>query len=237
MDDAIQIKKEMIMKSIRKKIVWLIIAVPAVYLAIIWNKLPETIAIHFDLKGNPDRFGNKKELLVMMGVLMLVNILTYLLLLNIHRFDPKKHAIDNKERMAKIAFAVVIFLAAISCLILYSSSVGSIKFSTGIIFSATGLLFAVIGNYMPSMKQNYFAGFRLPWALENAENWKKTHQLGGKLWFAGGLLIAVTCLFLPSVPATIVFFVIMLVIVVIPCVYSYRLFKKQKLVADKDINK
>ena len=108
MDDAIQIKKEKIMKSIRKKIVWLMIAAPAVCLAILWNKLPETIAIHFDLKGDPDRFGNKKELLVLTGVIMIVNILTYLLLLNVHRFDPKKHAIDNKERMARIAFAVAI---------------------------------------------------------------------------------------------------------------------------------
>jgi uncharacterized membrane protein len=237
MDDAIQIKKEMIMKSIRKKIVWLIIAAPAVYLAIIWNKLPETIAIHFDLKGNPDRFGNKKELLVMVGIIMIVNILVYLLLVNIHRFDPKKHAIDNRERIAKIAFAVALFMSATFCLILYSSLVGSIKFSVGIIFSVTGLLFAVIGNYMPSMKPNYFAGFRLPWTLENAENWKKTHQLGGKLWFAGGLLIAVTCLFLPSLPAMIVFFSVMLVIVVIPFVYSYRLFKKQKMVTDREINK
>ena len=87
------------------------------------------------------------------------------------------------------------------------------------------------------MKPNYFAGFRLPWTLENAENWKKTHQLSGKLWFAGGLLIAVTCLFLPSLPAMIVFFAVMMVLVVIPCVYSYRLFKKQKMVATSDINK
>ncbi|HUR65035.1 MAG TPA: SdpI family protein [Chitinophagaceae bacterium] len=219
------------MKSIRKKIVWPIIAAPAVYLALIWNKLPETIALHFDLKGDPDRFGNKNEIWVFVGVLMIVNILVYLLLINIHRFDPKKQAIDNKERMGKIAFAVVIFLSAITCLLLYSSWVGSIKFSVGIIFSATGLLFAVIGNYLPNLKPNYFAGLRLPWTLENADNWKKTHLLAGKLWFAGGILIAVTCLFLSTVPAIIVFFAVMLVITVIPCVYSYRLFKDQKMVS------
>jgi uncharacterized membrane protein len=161
---------------------------------------------------------------------MVVNILTYLLLLNIHRIDPRKQAIENKERMSRIAFAVAIFLAAISCLILYSSSVGSIQFSLGIILSATGLLFAVIGNYLPNLKPNYFAGLRLPWTLENADNWKKTHAMAGKLWFGGGLLIAVTCLFLPAVAAIIVFFAVMLVIVVIPCVYSYRMYKAQKTV-------
>ena len=94
--------------------------------------------------------------------------------------------------------------------------------------SGTGLLFAVIGNYLPNLKPNYFAGLRLPWTLENADNWRKTHALAGKLWFAGGLFLAAICLFLPTVIAIITFFVVMTVITIIPCVYSYRLYKAQK---------
>ena len=81
---------------------------------------------------------------------------------------------------------------------------------------------------MPNMKPNYFAGFRLPWTLENPENWRKTHQLAGRMWFAGGLLITVTCLFLPVKVAAIIFGVIAAVITIIPGVYSYKLFRKMK---------
>lgn len=216
------------MNSLLKKFIWPIMAIPAVYLAIVWNKLPEKVAVHFDLKGNPDRFGNKSELLVTTILLVAMNVLVYLIVTNIYRIDPKKYASDNKDRLMKIAFAVVLFMSGILCMIIYSAQMGNINFSTGIIFSGMGLLFAVIGNYLPNLKPNYFAGLRLPWTLENEDNWRKTHQLAGKLWFAGGLLLAVVCLFLPAVAAIAAFFTIMMIIVIIPCVYSYRLFKEQK---------
>jgi uncharacterized membrane protein len=81
---------------------------------------------------------------------------------------------------------------------------------------------------MHNIKPNYFAGFRLPWTLENEDNWRKTHLLGGKLWFVGGLFIAVICLLLPPVASMVAFFTIMFTVVLIPAIYSYRLYKKQK---------
>ncbi|HEX4876385.1 MAG TPA: SdpI family protein [Chitinophagaceae bacterium] len=216
------------MNSFIKKIVWPIMAIPALFLAIVWRKLPETVAVHFDLKGNPDRYGGKSELLYTTMILVVMNVLVYLILTNIYRIDPKKYAAENKDRLVKIAFAVAIFMSGILCMIIYSAWNGNISFSTGIIFSGTGLLFAVIGNYLPNLKPNYFAGLRLPWTLENEDNWRKTHKLAGKLWFAGGLLLAVICLFLPPVAAIVVFFTIMMIITIIPCIYSYRLYTEQK---------
>ncbi|OSZ81564.1 hypothetical protein CAP36_10115 [Chitinophagaceae bacterium IBVUCB2] len=216
------------MKNIISKLVWLIIIAPAIYLAIVWNQLPETVAMHYDLQGNPDRYGNKRELIGLTAILIGVNMLVYLLLTNIYRLDPKKYAADNKDRLGRIAFAVSIFMSALLLFIIYSSRQNNIKLNASIIFSGVGLLFAVIGNYLPNLKPNYFAGLRLPWTLESPDNWKKTHALAGRLWFAGGLFIAAICLFLPAVLAIIVFFVIMCVITIIPCVYSYRIYKAQK---------
>jgi uncharacterized membrane protein len=217
------------MKRYLQKIVWLVMLVPAIYLALTWKKIPDTVAMHFDWKGNPDRYGSKTEMIVMIGVLTLVNCLVYLLLTNIYKIDPKRYAVENKERLYKIAFAVAAFISAVCCLFVYSTINGHLEFSLSLILSATGLLFAIIGNYMPNLKPNYFAGLRMPWTLENPDNWRKTHALAGKCWFAGGLLIAVVCLFLPVIPAIVVFAIVLLVITIIPCVYSYRLYKQQKI--------
>ena len=91
------------MNSILKKMIGPIMAIPAVYLALVWNKLPEKVAVHFDLKGNPDRFGNKSELLLTTILLVAMNVLVYLILTNIYRIDPKKYAAENKDRLLKIA--------------------------------------------------------------------------------------------------------------------------------------
>lgn len=216
------------MDKLLKKIVWLFIAVPLIYLAIVWDNLPEKVALHFTLEGVPDRFGSKNEFLIMILIITVVNIAVYLLLTNVYRIDPKKYATENKTRLNRIGFAVAIFMAALLCLIIYSSTHNNIKFSTKLIFSGVGLLFCFIGNYMHNIKPNYFAGIRLPWTLENEDNWRKTHLLGGKLFFAGGLLIAIICLFTPVMVSIIAFFTITIVITIIPCIYSYRLYKKQK---------
>ncbi len=216
------------MNKLLKKIVWPLMAAPLIYLAIVWKSLPEKVAMHFNLKGEADRLGSRNELITTIIIMTVVNMIVYLLLTNIWRIDPKKNAAENRNRIATIGFAAVVLLSAVMCMIIYSASRGNISFSAGLIFSGVGLFFAILGNYLPNMKPNYFAGFRLPWTLENEDNWRKTHQLAGKLWFAGGLFLAAICLFLPSTIAIIVFFTIMVTITLIPCVYSYQLFRKQK---------
>jgi uncharacterized membrane protein len=228
MANAIQNQKEVIMNTILKKIIWLVLIAPAIYLAAVWSRLPEKIAMQYDLSGNPTRYGNKTEVLGMVIIMTVMSILIYLFLPNIYKIDPKKHAAENKERLYRISFAVAVFISALQFLFIYSSIQGGMQLSMSLVFSGVGLLFAIIGNYMPNLKPNYFAGLRLPWTLENEENWRKTHLLAGKLWFAGGLLLAVTCLFAPPVISIIIFFTITVIIVLIPCIYSYRLYKKTK---------
>jgi len=223
---SIQIKKEIIMDKFMKKIVWLFIIAPAIYLAITWNTLPETIAMHFNLKGDIDRYGSKNELTTMIMILIAVNAVVYLLLPQVYRIDPKRYAAENKDRLFRIAFAVSIFTSAVLCLIIYSSIHGNIKFSMKFILAGVGLMLAVVGNYIYNIKPNYFAGIRLPWTLNNDENWRKTHLLGGKLLFGGGLLIAVICLFTPFTFSMITLFVILSVVILITCIYSYLLYKK-----------
>lgn len=216
------------MKKILSTLVWFIFLVPGIYLSLIWQKLPARVPVHFNLKGEADRYGSPNELVIMALIITAVNIGVYLLLTNVHRFDPKKYAQNNKDRMQRLAFVISVFISALLCTIIYSILNHPVKFTFSLIFSGVGLLFSFIGNYMHNIKPNYFAGIRLPWTLENEDNWRKTHLLGGKLFFAGGLLIAVICLFTPPVISIVLFFVITAIITIIPCVYSYRLYKKQK---------
>lgn len=215
------------MDKLLKKIIWLFVLAPAIYLAFRWNNLPEKVPMHYDLKGNIDRYGNKNELLVMLLIITAVNLLVFFLLTNAYRID-KKNGKENKSRYFRIAFVVSVFIAAVQCLIIYSSTRADLKFSASLLLAGIGLLFAFMGNYMYNIKPNYFAGFRLSWTLKNEENWKKTHLLAGKLWFAGGLFLAVICLFLPVVVSFIIFFAVIIIMLVLPGVYSYRLYRKQK---------
>jgi uncharacterized membrane protein len=208
-----------------KILIWLITLIPAIYLLAVWNSLPEKIAIQFNLQGHPERYGNKTELLLMVVILGAVSVGLFFLLSNIYRIDPQKNAFKNKDRLIRMAFVISVFMSALSCFIIYSSSKEGFEIGIRYVFAGVGLLFSFIGNYMHTIKPNYFAGFRVPWTLNNEDNWRKTHLLGGKLWFAGGLVIAFLCFLLPDTASMIMFFILTMVLVIIPLVYSYRLYK------------
>jgi uncharacterized membrane protein len=208
-----------------KILIWPVALAPLVYLGVIWKSLPARIATHFDLQGTPDRYGNKTELLWMVIILSAMSAGLFFIMSNIYRIDPKKYAAENKDRLKRMGFVISIFMSAMCCFIIYSSAKEGFELSVRYIFAGVGLLFCVIGNYMHNIKPNYFAGLRVPWTLNNEENWRKTHLLAGKMWFAGGLIIAVLCLFLPDKIALILFFVATMILVIIPVIYSYRLYK------------
>jgi uncharacterized membrane protein len=90
-------------------------------------------------------------------------------------------------------------------------------------------LIAIIGNYMATIKPNYFTGFKTPWTLANEDVWKKTHQLAGKIWFVGGVsgIILSLCISNTYLHAMLVF--IVAVVALVPTIYSYLLFKKMKV--------
>ena len=92
--------------------------------------------------------------------------------------------------------------------------------------AALGLLFCVIGNFMPKFRHNYFCGIKSPWALANEENWRRTHRFAGPLWFWGGLGVAVLSFVLPQAAMFAASFAVFLALAVVPFVYSYILYKK-----------
>jgi uncharacterized membrane protein len=95
------------------------------------------------------------------------------------------------------------------------------------VFIAMGLLFALIGSNMYNIKPNYFAGIRLPWTLESEDNWRRTHRFAGKLWFFGGLCIALIAFVFTGDPALYASAAITAAVVIIPIIYSYSIYKDQ----------
>ncbi|MBK8609692.1 MAG: SdpI family protein [Chitinophagaceae bacterium] len=207
---------------------FIVLAIPWAYLAFVWNELPQTIATHFGIDGTPDKFGKKTEIIFGPLIVSIVGLLTYFLLRNIHKIDPKKKYTEkNASLMRKLSVVMLIFLSFISIFIIYSSLVGKIA-GISLMLCGLGLFFAYIGNLLHSIKPNYFAGFRIPWALENEDNWRKTHQLASKVWFIGGLLLAFLSLILTTKILFIVFFVVVSIMTIVPILFSYNHFRKRQ---------
>ena len=85
-----------------------------------------------------------------------------------------------------------------------------------------------LGNYFQAVRPNYFIGIRSPWTLESETVWKKTHRAAGRLYMLGGLAIALAALFLSPTSVTPVMIGVISILVFVPFIHSYVLFKKEK---------
>ncbi len=92
-----------------------------------------------------------------------------------------------------------------------------------------GVIFLIIGNYMPKCQRNYTIGVKLPWTFSSEENWNHTHRFTGKVWVAGGSLLLLFSLvilqkdtYLPWI------FPMILGMILLPCGYSFLFYQKEK---------
>ena len=212
---------------LRWTFVLVVTIIPWIYLLSIWGSLPESIPTHFGINGTPDAYGPKNQIFLWPAICTVLSILVYLLLTNIYKLDPKRSTAKLSGTFLKIAMVVVVFISCITILVL-SWTVKQHTLGLNLILVMMGLLLAYVGNVMHSIKPNYFAGFRVPWTLESEENWKATHLLGSKIWFGGGILIAILALFIKPIVMFFIMLAIVLVMLIIPMVYSYRMFARSK---------
>ncbi|WP_445956296.1 SdpI family protein [Yeosuana sp.] len=203
----------------------IIVILPFIYLAYIWNDLPKKVPIHWNGEGEIDGYGDKVSLIL---IPILLSLLTYVILILIPIIDPKGKIKNMGEKYESIKFILIFFMSFLALFILYSSHSQTIT-NPNILFILIGFLFVFLGNYMKTIKPNYFIGIRTPWTLENETVWKRTHKLAGIMWFLAGILIIILSLILGKRLNRILFIVITCIISIVPIIYSYIQFKKQKI--------
>lgn len=199
-----------------------IILLPFAYLAYIWNQLPEQVPMHWNFKGQIDRYGEKIELLLLP---FLLPVLVYLIFLIVPKIDPKNKLNKMGNKLQTLKVLMTTFMSMLALFLIYSAKNESFANPNYIVLSI-GVLYIILGNYFKTIKPNYFIGIRTPWTLENESVWKKTHHLSGKMWFAGGIIVVLSSLLLNRQPNFIIFLIITGIITIIPVVYSYLKFQK-----------
>ena len=198
-----------------------IILLPVVAGLLIWNDLPQQIATHWDIYGEPNRWSSRRFAVLEMPLIFLA-VHWACILFTVR--DPK-----NKNQNSKVFSMVLWFLPIISliaCGFTYAAALGYGVDNVMIPRNFLGILFVIAGNYLPKCKQNHTIGIKVTWALRNEENSNKTHRFAGRLWVICGLLLLAT-IFVPMEKYITVFFPLILFMALAPIVYSYVYYRKQ----------
>lgn len=214
-------------KNTGKEIGYLLLtAIPFLYLALVYARLPETVPTHFDIKGNANGWSTRQSLWLLPAC---IPLFCYLLLTFLPRIDPRQKLKQHTGKFEHIRFVLVLFMTGIACFAIHLSEQQGSAHTGKFLFAFLGLFFATLGNFMPSLKPNYFIGIRTPWSLENESVWKKTHQLAGKIWVAGGLLIMLLAFIMAgSAVVEKIMLPLILLMAFVPAVYSFFLWRRIK---------
>ena len=183
----------------------------------LWDTLPEQVPSHWDVNGEIDGWSSKPFFVFGLPSIMLAA--QWLCVLGTAA-DPKKA--NHSGKVLHLVLWIIPVLSIVLSAMTYMITLGHSVRVEVIMPLIIGLIFTIIGNYLPKCKQSYTVGIKIPWTLNSEENWNRTHRFAGRLWLVCGLGIMLTAFF----GGFWVFLPIVLIMVLAPMVYSYLLHRK-----------
>jgi len=188
-----------------------------------YSYLPEKIISHWGADGNPNGYMTKSLGLFLMPLLSIIMLFLFYIL---PKIDPlKKNYNEFKYYYELIIFTILLFLFYIFLLTIIWN-LGFAYNMNLMIIPAIGLLFIIIGNVLNKTKRNWFFGIRTPWTISSDKVWKKTHELGSKLFIVSGILTIIGAFF--GAYAFLFLFITIIISTIWLLIYSYLEWKKLK---------
>ena len=154
--------------------------------ALVYPDLPDRMATHWDLAGQPDGWSSRA---VGAFILPLIMTITWVMMMVLPRIDPRGE--HFQAFMATYELVIAGSLAALGLvhLSVLGTALGWNTPVARVVPVAMGGLFVLIGLLLPRARSNFFFGIRTPWTLSSERVWERTHRVGGMMMAGGGLLM------------------------------------------------
>lgn len=182
------------MKKIDGKMLSLTLAVcllPIVFGIVFYQKMPEMVAIHFNMNNEVDRYASKNFALFGIPVLMIM-----LQIFCCAMSDWRGNQERNKPKFVVIVKWIIPVLSVIISVITISVALGNAVDVRKWIILVIGILWMMIGNYLPKMSYEQMKGKVHP--MPKSENgYKKMARMLGYTFVIFGFILLITILAKP----------------------------------------
>ena len=202
----------------------ILIAVAVITGAVLWNRLPDQMASHWNANDEVNGYMSKTWGVFLMTLITLGMLVLFLIVPSI---DPLKANIAKfRESFNLFIVLIIAFMLYIHGLTLaWSLGYQNFRMSTAML-PFMGVLFIAVGFMLRKAKRNFFIGIRTPWTLSSDTVWDKTHQLGAILFMASGVL-AIIGGFFGGMTAFWLMFIPLIGSSLFLVIYSYVLYRRE----------
>jgi uncharacterized membrane protein len=200
----------------------LLVAAMWAFALAVYPRLPDRIPTHWNLHGVADGWGGRNSAFLFpaigTGMALLMAVLPLI--------DPRRANWEKfRDEVRLITTVLVLFAAWIEAVALGAALGWGVNTGRAVL-AGVGALLAVLGNYLPRIRSNWFIGIRTPWTLSNDRVWRETHRVGGRTFVIGGVAMVLASL-VPSPWGDALAIGALVVVPAIPIVYSYRAWRRE----------
>ena len=201
----------------------LLVGLAAGFSAAMYPKLPAEIPSHWDQHGAINGTMSRAWGVWLMPVVLLAMAI---ILPRLPDIDPRRENYDKFRPSYDLVIDAIMTLIAILHVAMLGAGAGWPVPMERLAPLMVGAMMVVIGNVMPRARPNWLFGIRTPWTLTNDRVWERTHRLGGFLFVAAGILLAIAALVVPGAFLPVII-VCVVAAAIIPVVYSYFAWRQE----------
>ncbi len=185
---------------------------PILFGLIVWDQLPSSVAIHFNIYNQPDQFASKSFSVLGLPVLMvLLQIICCLINdINAHKYGPRKK-FELATKWIIPVMSIVLQIAVLWYNLGYFYDVHRVA------ALLVGAVFLLIGNYLPK-----FGDIQMD--DPNTDKTRRIHRFIGFATVVMGVLFLVSA-FLPPM-ATLICLGLLILAALISTIYGWKIGKK-----------
>ncbi|MBR6403408.1 MAG: DUF1648 domain-containing protein [Eubacterium sp.] len=212
-------------------------------LVTIWvlQYLPDSVPMHYDLAGNIDRWGSRNESLVMPIIIIFVALMFSFIVK--HYENVLMDETDEKKIKSILTNIKVInitsLVTAVGMGIIHLTSIyGAYARANegGLLLEieegrasciSLGIIFFILGNYIPKTRMNYVIGVKTSWSMYNDNTWRKSNLIGGITFAIAGVLTIITGFVADASKSGILMVSYVMIASVISVIYSWKVYKDE----------
>ena len=161
------------------------------------SRVPDQIAVHWNMEGRPDGHMERTAALVVVPAVAVI-------LTGFFAVAPAVMPAASKLERSAAAWKadwIVVLIGLLLCqLLIVVANLGvqlDVPRCASII---AALMMLVVGNWLGKVRYNYIFGVRTPWTLANERVWDRTHRFAGRVMVLAALTLGAVCLLLPTFP-------------------------------------
>lgn len=159
-----------------------VLLIPMLVGAFLWNKLPNEVVTHWGPNGEPNGYSSRAFAVVGLPAIVLALQLIACLV------TVLKDTNNISDKLFRLLLWICPVMSVSTATITYATALGYKVNVPFWVLMMVGIIYIVIGNYSPKARQNYFFGVRIKWTLESKKNWEHTNRFSAKIMVALGLI-------------------------------------------------